>query len=88
MHPFTTTPLLTLEDVGRQLQTRPEWVRRKILARELGAHRIGGLLRVSQEDLDDYLRRAREDPLRPRKKMSSSKIALSEVLDNEAVRHL
>ena len=72
MHPPTTTiaPLLTLEDVGRQLQTSVEWVRRAILTRQLSAHRIGGLLRVSQEDLDDYLRRARENPLRPRTKKS------------------
>jgi excisionase family DNA binding protein len=64
----TTPQLLTLAEVAGELRTSIDWVRRRIWAEELAAYRVGGVLRVSRPDLDDFLRRCRENPLRPLKK--------------------
>jgi excisionase family DNA binding protein len=69
----TTTALLTLEEVARQLRTSPQWVRVRIWRHELATHRVKGRTRISQADLNDYLRRARQDLLRPWKKTRGSK---------------
>jgi excisionase family DNA binding protein len=68
MTPSTINPLLTPEEVARQLRTSPLWVRKRIWAHELPVHRVAGRPYVSQKDFDDYLRRARQDLLRPWKK--------------------
>jgi excisionase family DNA binding protein len=70
------TPLLTIPEVAAQLRTSPQWVRLRIYSGVLKVHRVGGMLRISQNDLNDYLAQARQDPLRPRKK----NLDLSEVL--------
>jgi excisionase family DNA binding protein len=71
------TPLLTIPEVAAQLRASPQWVRLRIYSGVLKVHRVGGMLRISQDDLNDYLAQARQDPLRPRKKTN---IDLSEVL--------
>jgi excisionase family DNA binding protein len=52
-------PMLTVEDVARQLQLSPKTVRRMIGRDDLLAHRIGRQLRVAPADLRAFISRGR-----------------------------
>ncbi len=49
----------TVIEVARLLQISSKTVRRRIQCGELHAHRIGGQLRISEEDLAAFLARMR-----------------------------
>ena len=51
--------LLTIEDVARRIVSSDRHVRRLIKRGELPAHRIGKLVRISEDDLDRYLAASR-----------------------------
>ncbi len=53
------TPLLTIQAVADLLGVSTRTVRRLIAAGALMPHRIGGSLRVSEDDLRAYLARCR-----------------------------
>jgi excisionase family DNA binding protein len=55
------TQLLTLAEVADELRISVDCVRRKIWARQLAGLKIGGLIRISRADLDDYLKRSRKE---------------------------
>lgn len=50
---------LSVAEVAKRLNVSEKWVRRKIAAGDLPAHRIGRLLRVGERALLDCLARAR-----------------------------
>ena len=52
-------PMLTVDDVARQLQLSPKTVRRMIARGDLLAHRIGRQLRVAPGDLRAFISRGR-----------------------------
>jgi putative molybdopterin biosynthesis protein len=56
-------PLLTAEDVARQLRIKKYTVYELIKRGELPSSRVGKQVRVSQEDIDRYLRAGRTGPL-------------------------
>jgi excisionase family DNA binding protein len=51
--------LLSIAEVAKRLDVSEKWVRRKIAAGDLPAHRVGRLLRVGERTLQDCLDRAR-----------------------------
>lgn len=53
------TPLLSIQAVADLLGVSTKTVRRLIAGGDLAAHRIGGSLRISEEDLRAYLSRCR-----------------------------
>lgn len=53
------TPLLSIQAVAELLGVSTKTVRRLIAGGDLAAHRIGGSLRISEEDLRAYLSRCR-----------------------------
>ncbi len=53
------SPLRSVADVAELLDVHPRTVRRLIAAGGLTAHRIGGVVRVSDHDLRAYLDRCR-----------------------------
>jgi|LNFM01.1.fsa_nt_gb excisionase family DNA binding protein len=53
------TPLLSVQGVAEFLDVSTKTVRRLIANGVLKAHRIGGSLRISEEDLRAYLARCR-----------------------------
>jgi putative molybdopterin biosynthesis protein len=56
-------PLLTAEDVARQLRIKKYTVYELIKRGELPSSRVGKRVRVSQEDIDRYLRAGRTGPV-------------------------
>ncbi len=52
-------PFMTIDDVAEILRLSTKQVRRIIASGDLVAHRFGRLLRVSPEDLQDYVARHR-----------------------------
>jgi excisionase family DNA binding protein len=50
---------LSVAQVAKRLGVSEKWVRRKIAAGDLPAHRVGRLLRVGERTLQDCLARAR-----------------------------
>jgi excisionase family DNA binding protein len=54
--------LLTIRQVAEQLQVSTRKVRQLAATGELVVHRIGGSLRISEDDLATYLNRCREKP--------------------------
>jgi len=50
---------LSVAQVAKRLDASEKWVRRKIAAGELPAHRVGRLLRVGERTLQDCLAKAR-----------------------------
>ena len=50
-------PLMTVADVARYLQVKPERVYEAVRDRRLRAVRIGRLLRFRSEDIDTFLER-------------------------------
>ena len=50
---------LSVAAVAERLDVSEKWVRRKIASRDLPAHRVGRLLRVSERGLADYVARTR-----------------------------
>jgi excisionase family DNA binding protein len=65
------TQLLTLAEVADELRISVDCVRRKIWARQLAGLKIGGLVRISRADLDDYLIRSRKEVQVPNKALVS-----------------
>ncbi len=57
--PASVPPLHNVADVASCLDVAEKTVRRAIARGELPAHRVGRLLRVSEEDLADYLSKRR-----------------------------
>ena len=57
--PRVAPPLLTVRATADRLQVAEKTVRRLITAGELPTHRIGGCVRVSEDDLLVFLARAR-----------------------------
>lgn len=51
--------MLTLQQVADVLSVHPRTVRRRIKDGALHAHVMGGVIRVSEEDLEIYLAHAR-----------------------------
>jgi excisionase family DNA binding protein len=68
-------PLLTLNEVAAELAISAISVRREVWRRRLAAHRVGGMLRFSRSDLDEYLRSTREKPLRPKPRKKKSLVS-------------
>jgi putative molybdopterin biosynthesis protein len=58
------SPLLTAEDVARQLRIKKYTVYELIKRGELPSSRVGKQVRVSQNDIDRYLRAGRTGPVR------------------------
>lgn len=56
----TRTRLLTVEEAAEQLFMHPRTVRRKVAEKEIAAHRFGRALRISQTDLDTFVKSHRE----------------------------
>ncbi len=54
------TPLMTIPDVAEQLQVSEKTIRRWITSGDLIAHRIGRQLRISESDLQAFIRVRRE----------------------------
>jgi excisionase family DNA binding protein len=55
-----STQLLTLhtvDEVAHELRVSPDTVYRLVRSGEIGAHRIGGQVRIPAEAVDAYLRR-------------------------------
>ena len=52
-------PLLSIQSVAEVLGISTKTVRRLIAGGDLAVHRIGGSLRISEEDLRAYLSRSR-----------------------------
>jgi excisionase family DNA binding protein len=52
--------MLTVADVAERLKASTKTIRRRIALRELHAHRLGRLLRVSEDDLELYVNRNRK----------------------------
>jgi excisionase family DNA binding protein len=65
--------LLTVPEVAAQLRFHHDSVRKLIHRGLITAHRIGGAIRVSQDDLDAFVRQGRGVRIRPhsRKKEAS-----------------
>jgi excisionase family DNA binding protein len=59
MTPQQAAHLLTVPEVAERLRLCPKTIRRMIDRGELRVHRIGRQLRISEEDLDAYLRKTR-----------------------------
>ena len=57
---FRTPCLLTVRATADRLQVAEKTIRRLITAGELPTHRIGGCVRVSEDDLLVFLSRARQ----------------------------
>jgi excisionase family DNA binding protein len=55
-------PLLAIAGVAVRLGVSSKTVRRLIARRELRAHRVGRLLRVTEEDLVEFLAKRRNVP--------------------------
>jgi len=53
--------LITVEEVAKRLSVVPRTVRRLIDRRELPAHRIGRTVRISEDDLERFIRGSRND---------------------------
>lgn len=53
--PLPSAPLLDVADVAARLRVCSRTVRRLIAAGALRAHRVGRLIRISEEDLQRYL---------------------------------
>jgi excisionase family DNA binding protein len=49
------------EDTGDMLGVSSRSVRRLAARRELASHKVGGLLRFSQADIEDFIHRTRTD---------------------------
>lgn len=60
-------PLLTTDDVAKILNVEVITVRRLISRGELGAYRVGGEFRFTQQDLREYLQRQRVQPDQPQR---------------------
>ena len=64
--------LLTIREIAGELKVSDDTVRRLIWAGQLSAHRVLGQIRVTRNDFEDYLARARAavvaNPRRKRKK--------------------
>ena len=58
--PFRHPRLFGVDDVAKQLSVSVKTIRRWVESGELRAHRLGRLLRVSQEDLNAFLSQRRE----------------------------
>jgi len=56
-----TKRLLTVEEVAKRLSVALRTVRRLIDRGELPAHRIGRMVRISEDDLERYIRGSRND---------------------------
>ena len=52
-----------LDTIGRRLKVSTKMVRRLLVRGELGFHRVGRLLRVSEGQYREYLARVRGGPL-------------------------
>lgn len=52
--------LLTIDEAAELLLMHPRTVRRKIAEKEIAAHRFGRALRISQTDLDTFVKSHRE----------------------------
>jgi len=53
--------LLTPDEVARKLKKSRRWVYNAVKRREIIPHRVGGSIRISQEDLDSYLDSCRDE---------------------------
>lgn len=54
------TPLMTIPDVAKQLQVSEKTIRRWIKSGDLIAHRLGHQLRISNADLQTFIRIRRQ----------------------------
>jgi excisionase family DNA binding protein len=54
--------LLSIQDVAKRLNVNPRTVNRMISAGELPAYRVGGVLRIDEQDLQNYLQKNRIQP--------------------------
>ena len=54
------TELLTIKEVARVFKCSPQTIRRYIKEGSLGALKLKGEYRISQEDVDSFLKKRRE----------------------------
>lgn len=52
--------LLSVEDVAKRLDVCAKTVRRWIKRHDLHVHRLGRLIRITEEDLQSFIRQRRE----------------------------
>lgn len=60
--PADVSPLLTVDQVAEQLGTPTRFVRRLIAQRRIGFCRVGRYVRISANDLSDFIEAGRVDP--------------------------
>jgi excisionase family DNA binding protein len=65
------TTLLTIREAANQLRLCHDTIRRAIWKGDIIAHRFAGSIRISQEDLDDYVRKGRGVRIRPHRKKAT-----------------
>lgn len=53
---------LSVQEVAKRLNVNPRTVNRMVERGELPAYRISGVLRVDEQDLQEYLRKNRTQP--------------------------
>lgn len=53
---------LSVQEVAKRLNVNPRTVNRMLERGELPAYRISGVLRVDEQDLQEYLRKNRTQP--------------------------
>jgi excisionase family DNA binding protein len=52
-------PILTIQEVGEILKVAPRTIRQWIKDQKLKAFKLGGLVRIHREDLDEFIDRSR-----------------------------
>ena len=63
--PKALPTLLTIRQAADQLQFCDESVRRAVVRGDLIAHRVGGAIRISQADLDAFVKAGRGVRIKP-----------------------
>jgi excisionase family DNA binding protein len=61
----STADLLTVEETARRLGTGPRFVRRLVAERRIRFYHVGKYVRFDPDDVADYIRQGRVDPVRP-----------------------
>lgn len=57
--------LVDIEQAARRLGTQPRFVRRLVAERRIRFYKVGKYVRFHPDDLTDYIRAGRVDPIRP-----------------------
>jgi excisionase family DNA binding protein len=57
--------MLTVEQAAQRLGTEVRFVRRLVAERRIRYYKVGKYVRFHPDDLTDYIRQGRVDPIRP-----------------------